>query len=124
VDISEQDCKTAATCENRTRIPGAAPNDGYLLFLVTGEPAESFVCYHGGHILALPYSPLCREARTMSTLLTCHPAALAVATFLSFAQPDIVKRPVQFGKGTSGATLKGSLTGDQTVDCTLHAAAG
>jgi hypothetical protein len=60
----------------------------------------------------------------MRTLLSCLFTALVLAAAPSFAQPDIVKRPVQFAKGKSSATVKGSLTGDQTVDYTLRAAAG
>ncbi|MCU0769678.1 MAG: hypothetical protein MUD07_10065 [Burkholderiaceae bacterium] len=60
----------------------------------------------------------------MRIFLSCLITALALAAAPSFAQPDIVKRPVQFAKGKSGATVKGSLTGDQTVDYTLRAAAG
>jgi hypothetical protein len=60
----------------------------------------------------------------MRTLLNCLLAALVLAVAPSFAQPDIVRHPVQFAKGQSGATIKGSLTGDQTVDYTLRAAAG
>ena len=60
----------------------------------------------------------------MRAFLSCLLAALALAAAPSFAQSDIVKRPVQFAKGKSGATIKGSLTGDQTVDYTLRAAAG
>jgi hypothetical protein len=60
----------------------------------------------------------------MRTLLSCLLAVLVLVAAPSFSQPDIVKRPVQFAKGKSGATLKGSLTGDQTVDYTLRAAAG
>jgi len=60
----------------------------------------------------------------MRTFLSCLLAALALAAAPSFAQSDIVKRPVQFAKGKSGATIKSSITGDQTVDYTLRAAAG
>jgi hypothetical protein len=60
----------------------------------------------------------------MRTVLSCLFAALALAAAPSFAQSDIVKRPVQFAKGKSGATIKSNLTGDQTVDFTLRAAAG
>ena len=60
----------------------------------------------------------------MRSLLSCLFAALALAAAPTFAQPDIVKRPVQFAKGKSGATIKGSITGDQTLDYTLRAAAG
>jgi len=60
----------------------------------------------------------------MRTFLSCFLTALALTAAPSFAQPDIVKHPVQFAKGKSGTTIKGSLTGDQTVDYTLRAAAG
>lgn len=60
----------------------------------------------------------------MRTFLSCLFAALALAAAPLFAQTDIVKRPVQFAKGKSGATIKSSITGDQTVDYTLRAAAG
>jgi hypothetical protein len=60
----------------------------------------------------------------MRAFLSCILAVLTLAAVPSFAQPDIVKHPVQFAKGKSSATLKGSLTGNQTVDYTLRAAAG
>jgi len=60
----------------------------------------------------------------MRTLLSCLVAALVLAVAPSLAQPDIGRHPVQFAKGKSGTTIKGSLTGDQTVDYTLRAAAG
>ena len=60
----------------------------------------------------------------MRTLLSCLSAALTLTGASSFAQSDIVKRPVQFAKGKSGTTIRGSITGDQTVDYTLRAAAG
>jgi len=60
----------------------------------------------------------------MRTLLSSLLAVLVLVAGPSFAQSDIVKRPVQFAKGKSGATIQGSLTGDQTVDYTLRAAAG
>jgi len=60
----------------------------------------------------------------MRTFLSFLFAALAWVAVPSFAQSDIVRHPVQFAKGKSGATIKGSLTGDQTVDYTLRAAAG
>ena len=60
----------------------------------------------------------------MRAFLNCLFTALALVAAPSFAQPDIVKRPVQFAKGKSGTTIKGSLTGDQTLDYTLRAAAG
>ncbi|MGL6111595.1 MAG: hypothetical protein ACRC2B_16005 [Rubrivivax sp.] len=60
----------------------------------------------------------------MHTFLSFLFAALVLVAAPSYAQPDIVKRPVQFAKGKSGATIKGSITGDQTIDYTLRAAAG
>lgn len=60
----------------------------------------------------------------MRNFLICLLAVLALTASPSFAQPDIVKRPVQSAKGKSGATIEGSQTGDQTVDYTLRAAAG
>ena len=60
----------------------------------------------------------------MRTFLSCLFATLVLTVAPSLAQADIVMRPVQFAKGKSGATIKGSITGDQTVDYTLRAAAG
>jgi hypothetical protein len=60
----------------------------------------------------------------MRTFFCCLFAALMLVAAPTFAQSDIVKRPVQFAKGKSGATIKGSVTGDETVDYTLRAAAG
>jgi len=60
----------------------------------------------------------------MRTLLSCLFTALSLAAAPSFAQSDIVKRPVQFAKGKSGTTIKGNLTGDETLDYTLRAVAG
>jgi hypothetical protein len=60
----------------------------------------------------------------MRPFLICFFAALALAAPPSFAQTDIVKRPVQFAAGKTGTIIKGSITGDQTVDYTLRAAAG
>ena len=60
----------------------------------------------------------------MRSFLSCLFAALALVGAPSFAQSDILKHPVQFAKGKSGTTIKGSLTGDQTVDYTLRATAG
>jgi hypothetical protein len=50
--------------------------------------------------------------------------ALTLVTAPSFAQPDIIKHPVQFAKGKSASTSEGSLSGGQTIDCMLRAAAG
>jgi hypothetical protein len=41
----------------------------------------------------------------MRILLSCLFTALALVVAPSFAQSDIVKRPVQFAKGKSGATI-------------------
>jgi hypothetical protein len=60
----------------------------------------------------------------MRAFLSCLLAVLALAAAPSFAQSGIVKHPIQFAKGKSGTTIKGSLTGEQTVDYTLRAAAG
>jgi hypothetical protein len=60
----------------------------------------------------------------MRTLLSSLLAVLVLVAGPSFAQSDIVKHPVQFGKGKSGTTIQGSVTGDQVVDYTLRAAAG
>jgi hypothetical protein len=40
------------------------------------------------------------------------------------AADAIESRPLQFAKGTSSATVKGSLKGDNTIDYTLRARAG
>jgi hypothetical protein len=42
----------------------------------------------------------------------------------SFAVSPIQVRPVHFAKGTSSATLKGNITGSETIDYTLRAKAG
>ncbi len=42
----------------------------------------------------------------MRTFLSGLITALALAAAPSFAQPDIVKRPVQFAKGKSSATSR------------------
>jgi hypothetical protein len=60
----------------------------------------------------------------MRTLLSCLLAALVLAAAPSFAQSDIVKRPMQIAKGKSGATLEDSHTGAQNVNYTLRAATG
>lgn len=54
--------------------------------------------------------------------------ALAAGLLLSaqpvLAQDKIEQKTVQFKKGESGATIKGTLKGDQTIDYRLAAAAG
>jgi hypothetical protein len=60
----------------------------------------------------------------MHSFLSFLLVALAWVAAPSFAQADIVKHAVQFAKGKSAATIKGSITGNQSVDYTLRAAAG
>ena len=60
----------------------------------------------------------------MRSFLHCFFAAMALLTAHGLAQADITRHPVQFAKGKTGTTLKGSIVGDQTVDYTLRAAAG
>jgi hypothetical protein len=49
---------------------------------------------------------------------------LLLAASVASAQPATEQQPVQFKKGESGATIKGSLKGDQIIDYTLRASAG
>jgi hypothetical protein len=52
-------------------------------------------------------------------------AILMLLAAAGLAQAGGIKsQPVQFSKGTSSATIKGSLKGDQTIDYTLRAKAG
>ncbi|MDS4014230.1 MAG: hypothetical protein RKP46_07705 [Candidatus Accumulibacter sp.] len=51
-------------------------------------------------------------------------SALALASLAAPASADIRTQPVQFKAGTTSATIKGKLKGDQTVDYTLRARAG
>jgi hypothetical protein len=51
-------------------------------------------------------------------------AALVLAAQPAPAQSPIQTKTVQFKKGESGATIKGTLKGDQTIDCKLTAGAG
>ena len=46
-------------------------------------------------------------------LMVC---ALVAASSLAFAADGIESRPLQFSKGASSATVKGSLNGDKTID--------
>ena len=50
--------------------------------------------------------------------------ALLAASSWSLAADAIESRPLQFAKGASSATVKGSLKGDQTIDYKLRAKAG
>jgi len=55
---------------------------------------------------------------------------IAIATVLAMAitpvgaQPSITTKQVQFKKGESGATIKGTIKGDQIIDYKLRAGAG
>lgn len=51
-------------------------------------------------------------------------SALALASLASPASAEIPSKQVQFKPGTTSATIKGSLKGEQTVDYTLRAKAG
>lgn len=50
--------------------------------------------------------------------------AIVLALLVAPARADIETRPVQFKKGASAATIKGTLKGDQTIDYSLRAKAG
>ena len=50
--------------------------------------------------------------------------AVLVAASPAFAEPEIRNEQVQFQKGTSGATVKGSIKGRQAIDYRVRAAAG
>ncbi len=50
--------------------------------------------------------------------------AIVLAWLVAPARADIETRPVQFKKGASAATIKGTLKGDQTIDYSLQARAG
>jgi hypothetical protein len=50
--------------------------------------------------------------------------ALAGVSWGALAAQGIEARPLQFAKGTSSLTVKGSLAGDKTIDYTLRARAG
>jgi hypothetical protein len=60
----------------------------------------------------------------MKALFAGLMCGLLLASSVASAQPAIKQQPVQFKKGESGATIKGSLKGDQIIDYTLRASAG
>jgi nitrous oxidase accessory protein NosD len=60
----------------------------------------------------------------VKALLAGLMCGLLLASSVASAQPAIKQQPVQFKKGESGATIKGSLKGDQIIDYTLRASAG
>ena len=57
-------------------------------------------------------------------LLTAAAITFLLAVTGQAATPEIREVPVHFQKGESGATLRGKLKGDETVDYTLGAKAG
>jgi hypothetical protein len=64
----------------------------------------------------MKFTPMCSAAALSTALALTHlPAA---------AEAGIRQVQVQFPKGTSGTTIKGSVSGNETVDYTLRAAAG
>lgn len=60
----------------------------------------------------------------MKRLLTLLVAGLVLATLPAAAQSPIQTKTVQFKKGESGASIKGALKGDQSIDYKLTAGAG
>ncbi|MFZ4759288.1 MAG: hypothetical protein ACOYLX_14085 [Burkholderiaceae bacterium] len=61
----------------------------------------------------------------MNSFLKAMPVVLVLACGISLARADdIERRSVQFAKGATSATVKGALTGDQTIDYVLRARAG
>jgi hypothetical protein len=60
------------------------------------------------------------NVRTGRLLMMC----ILAAAFSALAADGIESRPLQFAKGTSSATSKGSLKGDKTIDYKLRAKAG
>jgi hypothetical protein len=60
----------------------------------------------------------------MKTIIAGVLASVLLAALPARAQPQIQQKQVQFKKGETGATIKGSLKGEQIVDYKLRAAAG
>ncbi len=60
----------------------------------------------------------------MKTLIAGVLASVLLATLPARAQPQIQQQQVQFKKGESGATIKGSLKGEQIIDYKLRAGTG
>ncbi len=66
-----------------------------------------------------------RSGRRLSRLLARLAAgALAAGVACAVAATAIETRPLHFAKGTSSATVKGTIEGDRTVDHTVRARAG
>jgi hypothetical protein len=60
----------------------------------------------------------------MKTLLFTLTTVLLSCLSPAWAQPTIKQQQIQFDKGKTGATLKGHLKGDETIDYMLRANAG
>ena len=60
----------------------------------------------------------------MNVFATAAAATLIACTSAAFAASGIETRQVQFKKGESGASIRGTLKGDQTIDYKLGAGAG
>lgn len=60
----------------------------------------------------------------MKRLLPGVVSALLLAATPAWAQPAIKQQQVQFKKGETGTTIKGSIKGDQIIDYKLRASAG
>ncbi len=60
----------------------------------------------------------------MKTLTARVLSCLLLATTVASADVSIREEKVQFRPGEMGATIKGSIKGDETVDYTLRASAG
>jgi len=61
------------------------------------------------------------RVRIGQLLMVC---VLVAASSMALAADGIESRPLQFSKGASSATVKGSLKGDKTIDYKLRAKAG
>lgn len=66
-------------------------------------------------------TPVAVKSRLVAVLAAFAGLAAGVP---AFAASPIETRPVHFAKGTSSATIDGSITGRQTIDYTLRARAG
>jgi hypothetical protein len=63
----------------------------------------------------------CGISRLLARLVA---GALAAVMAWTVAAAEIETRPIQFAKGASSATVKGTIKGDRTVDYTVRARAG
>lgn len=60
----------------------------------------------------------------MKALTAIVLSGLLLATTLASADVEIREKKIQFRPEETGATIKGSIKGDETVDSTLRATAG